>query len=503
MQPIRPHCAHLLALAVIAAPALGQSVLNVPGQFPTLQSAIDVALDGDTVLVQPGTYNERIDFRGKAIELISAAGAQATIIDGTGAVIDGPPGPDAVVRFDDGETAGSRLTGFTVTGSDSMITSQAVWAMGATPIIQGCVVRDNHASLGGAFSGGGILIDCELVDNVGGAGGAVYGDADLYGCRIAGNLSYYNQGGGVFATGPCTIADCEIVDNLTGFDAYSGGGVAGPASLSYCLVAGNRVQPFGGIPVRGAGLFEPASVDHCTVVDNEILDLPCTGSCEGGGIYGGGPITNSIVRGNVPGQLLLTGAVSYSNVSEPTPGSGNFDADPLFVDAAGGDYHLSSGSPCIDAGDPSAPVDADGTTSDVGTYPLLGVLQSSSFSISVATGGNQSIKIDAGAGFGGGIHVLAGSVSGTSPGLPLGGGLTVPLVPDAYFSLTLAGGAGSPLQNGVGTLDAAGEGSANFSLPVGSAPTLAGLHVDHAGVILDGQFVPALVTNALPLNLLP
>jgi hypothetical protein len=51
-----------------------------------------------------------------------------------------------------------------------------------------------------------------------------------------------------------------------------------------------------------------------------------------------------------------------------TPGQGDIQADPLFVSTAGGDYHLQSISPCIDAGDPSLS-DADGTRSDMGAFP--------------------------------------------------------------------------------------------------------------------------------------
>ena len=43
--------------------------------------------------------------------------------------------------------------------------------------------------------------------------------------------------------------------------------------------------------------------------------------------------------------------VSYSDVQHGWPGEGNVDVDPLFVDEVGGNFRLSSVSPCIDAGD--------------------------------------------------------------------------------------------------------------------------------------------------------
>jgi hypothetical protein len=42
--------------------------------------------------------------------------------------------------------------------------------------------------------------------------------------------------------------------------------------------------------------------------------------------------------------------VTYSDVKGGFGGTGNINADPLFVDAIGGNLRLSSGSPCIDKG---------------------------------------------------------------------------------------------------------------------------------------------------------
>ena len=52
------------------------------------------------------------------------------------------------------------------------------------------------------------------------------------------------------------------------------------------------------------------------------------------------------------------------------PGEGNLAADPLFVNAAGKDFHLTAGSPCRDAGDPASPLDPDGSRADMGAFPF-------------------------------------------------------------------------------------------------------------------------------------
>jgi hypothetical protein len=83
-------------------------------------------------------------------------------------------------------------------------------------------------------------------------------------------------------------------------------------------------------------------------------------------------VTNSVIYGN---SIQITGSssvVTYSNVQGGFPGEGNIDADPLFADAANGDYHLLTDSPCIDAGDPAVPVgsepDPNGGIINMGAY---------------------------------------------------------------------------------------------------------------------------------------
>ena len=77
--------------------------------FCSIQDGIDVASNADTVLVEPGTYNELIDFLGKAITVRSSGGRDVTTIDGTGL-------NDSVVKCINGEGPDTVLEGFTITG---------------------------------------------------------------------------------------------------------------------------------------------------------------------------------------------------------------------------------------------------------------------------------------------------------------------------------------------------------------------------------------------------
>jgi len=82
MKPaITTSLAVLFILTIFAHPAPAVTI-HVPSAEPTIQAGINEAVDGDIVLVAPGTYVENIDFDYKAIEVRSESGPLLTTIDG-------------------------------------------------------------------------------------------------------------------------------------------------------------------------------------------------------------------------------------------------------------------------------------------------------------------------------------------------------------------------------------------------------------------------------------
>jgi hypothetical protein len=107
--------------------------------------------------------------------------------------------------------------------------------------------------------------------------------------------------------------------------------------------------------------------------------------------------------------------------------------------------------------------------------------------LSVATGGTSNLILKAGAANADKLYLAAGSLSGTTPGIPLPSpsqNFVLPLNIDDYFNLSLTGGAASPLALNFGQLDSFGQGVAQFTLPPGLFE-LNGLTVHHAYIVID------------------
>ncbi len=168
-----------------------------------------------------------------------------------------------------------------------------------------------------------------------------------------------------------------ISDNTA---AISGGGIGlynCTMRIENCIIIGNTAERYygGGIYLTGRW----SRVSNCTIVGNSA-------GREGGGVRveGDVAVTNCIMRDNTSptnpgissGDSSGTVTVSYSNVEEGYTGAGNIDNDPCFADPCKADYHLKSQSgrwepasqawiiddltsPCIDAGDPMAPIGAE------------------------------------------------------------------------------------------------------------------------------------------------
>ena len=109
----------ILIFVLLVTTCLYSTIINVPGDQPTIQEGIVAATYTDTVLVADGTYFENIDFIGKAITVASNFLIDADILHIENTIINGsqPTNPDygSVVTFASNEDTTSVITGFTLT----------------------------------------------------------------------------------------------------------------------------------------------------------------------------------------------------------------------------------------------------------------------------------------------------------------------------------------------------------------------------------------------------
>lgn len=265
----------------------------------------------------------------------------------------------------------------------------------ATVSLTNCTIADN-ASSGTSSGSGGMsiasstvtLTGCTITGNIcshgyGGSGGgvnAVSSTVTLAGCTISGNsVSSWGWGpgavgGGVYAASCALVmSNCSVTDNGAGGWGSAGGGLfldgSTTATLTNCIIARNTTNggPGGGMYVNSGA----ADLVNCTVAHNT------SGANSGGAICvnsGTATLLNAIVWGNTLQPFAGPSVTAtYSDIHQASgvyPGDGNMNSLPRFVDVAAGDYHLQSGSPCVDAGYPDSPLDPDGSRADMGALPF-------------------------------------------------------------------------------------------------------------------------------------
>ncbi|HPR16812.1 MAG TPA: T9SS type A sorting domain-containing protein [Candidatus Cloacimonadota bacterium] len=345
---------NLLAfISLIFVVNLSATIINIPDDQPTIQAGLNIAAEGDSVIVAEGIYYENIWWtQTNGIKLIGTD-KENCIIDGNG------------------------------TGS---VIGYECWEIvhDSTNVIKNFTIQNGYSS-----QGAGIYLRSEnqfILENLIVKDNCQHGIPNF---DFTENGRYSIEGGGgIFLDNRSSpiIRNVEVIDNYSEFD---GAGLFtyehSQPILINVLIADNYTC------TSGAGIacecWSDISLTNVTIANNVAAE-------NGGGvyIYGGAnnflQSVNSIFWNNLPEEIHFDIAgsnnsavtISYSDVEEGEAGiitngygivnwlDGNIDDDPLFEDSASGNYHLDELSPCIDAGDPASPLDPDGTMADMGAF---------------------------------------------------------------------------------------------------------------------------------------
>jgi predicted outer membrane repeat protein len=231
----------LIIIILILTTMSSATIINVPGDYSTIQGGLNAAVQGDTVLVQPGTYVENIAWPSvNGIKLLSAGDSSNTIIDGSNTC--------TVIYFPENSNIDTAtvICGFRITNGGDVQDGGGIYLDYSSPTIEDCSINGNSAIV----SGGGIycivssptILDCTISGNSAIYGGGIYcthySDPTLKEVLFENNYAS-SYGGGIrcqFDSNP-SIEHCTITSNQAGIE---GDGIhissrASP-SISYCNI---------------------------------------------------------------------------------------------------------------------------------------------------------------------------------------------------------------------------------------------------------------------------
>ena len=240
----RPAAAACLCLGFMAGTGQAET-LNVPKEYPTIQSAIDAAENGDVISISAGTYllDETDDLRleQRAVSIIGERH-----VDGSPAVtIDGQSNGSTTFQIIDAGKSSVTISNLRIRNCRG-----GLLVANSTASVSNCVFEQNLGFYGSVifFNAQVTMTDSEIVDNYGGevGGVSVIDQADLPGSNVTltdsvirgntGSSAFVGVGGVRLFNGHVTLHRCVVKDN---FGTSVGGLLVG--SLATAMLVDTRI----------------------------------------------------------------------------------------------------------------------------------------------------------------------------------------------------------------------------------------------------------------------
>jgi len=399
------HSLRSLVLASLAAVLSGAdasaAVRHVDGSLPTgandgtswsdayrgptaLTAALAASVAGDEIWVKAGTYTPSSTGLRTASFVMRTGVAIYGGFAGTETAV-GQRNISANETILSGDLLGNDTTS-TTTFSDNSYHVVVGSGVASSAVLDGFTVRAGNSNLSSSNNdrGGGILV----LSN---------GQPTIRNCRFIANRCTFGGGAGYIFGAGGTFIRCEFIDNVGGtyggaFDcnntnvtwesclfrnntASRAGAIESFGSslsrVTNCIFVANRATGSNGGAAMWIGTSSQVTMRNCTLYANVATSLA-------GGIIntsGTSTVANCIFWANTgPGgttaanQITNSGGtttVTHSIVQGGFTGTGNLSNDPLFVDAAAGNFRLQGTSPALDSGS-NASVPAGVTTDFAG-----------------------------------------------------------------------------------------------------------------------------------------
>ncbi|HGY56906.1 MAG TPA: hypothetical protein ENK44_14455 [Caldithrix abyssi] len=344
-------------------PEIPVKYLQVPSSaYPTVQSAINSSIDGDTVIVLPGIYKEVLDMKGKNITLSSLYlleknedYIEQTILDGKREW--------SVINFNNGETENCVLNGFTLrNGIGSKYNAYStvqlrqgggIYCWKSKPVLRNLIITENSSHMGSAIycSQADVTLENIFITR-NNNGSSVY----ISQCApILNGISVINNdGSGILVKGATKINLSGLIIMGNSEDGcYLENSSIG--AFKNNLIADNKRYA-----IIASAIYNGLKIENCTVAHN------------GNGLFNGenGVYVKNSIFWNQSTEFTLSVIMSgyssvkvrYSDVkgylTSYNSGGRRFEIDstsialdPKFCDPENGDYHLKPGSPCLTAGE--------------------------------------------------------------------------------------------------------------------------------------------------------